>query len=147
MRTETARPQLALATLPIRAFAAVGGAMIRPLVRSVPPALVVARQCGKSLIGELYASNFALRGQGVLYTSHRADSTKLIFRRLLASLPEELGAEPTFTNGAEEIRFPSGGSIVFRTRGPRTARGFRFSKIVLDYRLDLHRLIESARPA
>ena len=95
-------------------------------------ALVVARQCGKSLAGELYALNFALAGEAVLFTSHRADSSKLIFRRLLASLPAELEADPTFTNGAEEIRFPGGGVVVFRTRGPRTARGFRFQKIILD---------------
>jgi hypothetical protein len=154
-----------------------GGTVIRPRIRSLPPALgtrggevielaerlgyelddwqrlalndilaideegglaafetvlVVARQCGKSLIGELYAAHFALQGEAVLFTSHRADSSKLIFRRLLASLPPGLGADPTFTNGAEEIRFPSGGVIVFRTRGPRTARGFRFNKILLD---------------
>jgi len=95
-------------------------------------ALLVARQCGKSLIGELYATHSALEGEGVLYTSHRADSSKLIFRRLLASLPAELGADPTYTNGAEEIRFPSDGKIIFRTRGPRVARGFRFSKIAID---------------
>ena len=95
-------------------------------------ALLVARQCGKSLIGELYATHFALEGEAVLYTSHRADSSKLIFRRLLASLPTEFGADPTYTNGAEEIRFPSGGKIIFRTRGARVARGFRFGKIVID---------------
>ena len=88
-------------------------------------ALVVARQCGKSLLGELYATHFALEGETVLFTSHRADSSKLIFRRLLASLPAEFGIKPTFTNGAEEIRLRGGGSIGFRTRGPRARAAVR----------------------
>lgn len=85
--------------------------------------LLVARQCGKSLTGDLYAILFPLEGQSVLYTSHRADSSKEIFRRVLASLPEEIGARATFTNGKEQILFPSGGVILVRTRGPRVGRG------------------------
>jgi hypothetical protein len=95
-------------------------------------ALVVSRQCGKSLIGELYSLLFALDGEAVLYTAQRADAVKNIFRRMLAALPEELEAEPRFTNGAEQISFPGGGVIVFRTRGPRVGRAFTFSKLILD---------------
>lgn len=94
--------------------------------------LLASRQCGKSLVGELYALLFALAGERVLHTSHRADSAKEIFRRLLASLPDELGAEPTFTNGKEQIVFPSGGVILFRTRGPRVGRGYTLHKLVVD---------------
>lgn len=95
-------------------------------------ALVVSRQNGKSLIGELYALLFALEGQAVMYTAQRSDAAKEVFRRLLADLPEEMGASPTHTNGKEEIRFPDGGVIVFRTRGPRVGRAFSFSKLVID---------------
>ncbi len=65
--------------------------------------MLVCRQCGKSLVGELYALLHALKGETVFYTAHRADTARLIHRRLLASLPDELGAVPTFTNGKEEI--------------------------------------------
>lgn len=94
--------------------------------------VLVSRQCGKSLLGELYSLYRALRGEVVLYTSHRADSSKEIFRRLLASLPEELGAVETRTNGKEQISFPAGGAILFRTRGPRVGRGFTFDACVVD---------------
>lgn len=94
--------------------------------------LIVSRQCGKSLVGELYALLWALDGQTVLYTSHRADSVKEIFRRLVATVPEDIGAVPTFTNGKEQIAFPGGGVIMFRTRGPRVGRGFTVDKLIVD---------------
>ena len=56
---------------------------------------LVSRQCGKSLGGELYALLHALKGETVFYTAHRADTARLIHRRLLASLPDEYGAVPT----------------------------------------------------
>lgn len=94
--------------------------------------LIVARQCGKSLIAELYALQWALAGETVMYTTHRADTAKEIFRRLLATLPDELEAKPTFTNGKEQVAFPSGGVILFRTRGPRVGRGFTIDKLIVD---------------
>ena len=94
--------------------------------------VLAARQNGKSLVGELYALLFGLAGESILFTSHRADSSKEIFRRLLASLPEEMGAKATFTNGKEAIAFPGGGVILFRTRGPRVGRGFTFDKLIVD---------------
>jgi hypothetical protein len=94
--------------------------------------LVVSRQCGKSLVGEFYALLFALEGEAVMYTAQRADAVKNIFRRLLAVIPEDMEAKPTFTNGKEEIAFPSGGVIVFRTRGPRVGRAYTFSKLIVD---------------
>lgn len=95
-------------------------------------ALLVSRQCGKSLVGELYSLLWALEGQSVLFTSHRADTCKEIFRRLVATLPEEMGAIPTYTNGKEQLSFPDGGVIMFRTRGPRVGRGFTLDKLVVD---------------
>ncbi len=95
-------------------------------------ALVVSRQNGKSLIAELYALLFALEGQAVLYTAQRSDAAKEVFQRLLADMPEELGAEAVRTNGKEEIKFDGGGRIVFRTRGPRVGRAFSFHKLICD---------------
>ncbi len=94
--------------------------------------LIVARQCGKSLVGELYALHWALQGQAVMFTTQRADTARLLFLRLLATLPEELEARPTFTNGALQIAFPGGGVIWFRTRGPRVGRGFTIDKLLVD---------------
>lgn len=94
--------------------------------------VICSRQNGKSLIDELYALHFALAGETVMFTSHRADTAKEIFRRLLASLPDELGARPTFTNGKEQVAFPGGGVILFRTRGPRVGRGFTLDKLIVD---------------
>jgi hypothetical protein len=94
--------------------------------------LLVGRQNGKSLLAELYAVHFATRGETVMFTCHRADTAKEIFRRLLASLPDELEAAPTFTNGKEQIAFPGGGVILFRTRGPRVGRGFTIDKLIVD---------------
>jgi hypothetical protein len=94
--------------------------------------VLVSRQCGKSLIAELYALLFALQDEAVLFTSHRADSSKEIFRRLLASLPEEMGAIETRTNGKEQIAFPGGGVIAFRTRNARVGRGFSFDRVIVD---------------
>jgi hypothetical protein len=94
--------------------------------------LLVGRQNGKSLLAELYAVHFAMQGECVMFTGHRADTAKEIFRRLLASLPDELGARPTFTNGKEQVAFPGGGVILFRTRGPRVGRGFTLDKLIVD---------------
>jgi hypothetical protein len=96
-------------------------------------ALVVARQNGKSLVAELYALMWALEGQAVLYTAQRQDAVQNILERLLAVIPEEMGAKATLSNGKERISFPgTGGVIVFRTRGPRVGRAFTFDKIVVD---------------
>ena len=95
-------------------------------------AALVSRQCGKSMIGELYALLHALKGETVFFTAHRADTARLIHRRLLASLPEEYGAVPTYTNGKEQIAFPNGGVVMFRTRGPRVGRGYTLDKLVVD---------------
>jgi hypothetical protein len=94
--------------------------------------LLVSRQCGKSLIGELYALLWALEGQTVLHTSHRADAAKELFRRMVATIPDEWGAKPTFTNGKEQLELPGGGVILFRTRGPRVGRGFTIDKLIVD---------------
>ena len=94
--------------------------------------VLVSRQCGKSLLAELYGLWGALQGEAVLFTSHRADSSKEIFRRLLASLPDEMGAVETRTNGKEQIAFPGGGVIAFRTRNARVGRGFSFDRVIVD---------------
>lgn len=94
--------------------------------------VVAGRQNGKSLLAELYALHFALEGETVMFTAHRADIAKELFRRLLASLPPDLATMPTFTNGKEQIAFPSGGVILFRTRGPRVGRGFTIDKLIVD---------------
>ena len=55
-----------------------------------------------------------------------------IFRRLLASLPDEFDAVETRTNGKEQIAFPGGGVIAFRTRNARVGRGFSFDRVIVD---------------
>lgn len=94
--------------------------------------VVVARQCGKSAVAELYSLYFALQGETILFTAQRQDTAQIVFKRLLAVLPDELGAVATFTNGREQIAFPGGGVIIFRTRGPRVGRGMTIDKLVVD---------------
>ena len=90
------------------------------------------RQAGKSLVAEVYATMHALRGEKVLYTGHRADLAGSIFRRLWATIPEDWGVTATFSNGREQLDFPSGGSIAFKTRTPRVGRGYTYDKLVVD---------------
>ena len=93
--------------------------------------MLVSRQCGKSLVGELYALLHALKGK-TSCTRRTCRRRRLIHRRLLASLPDELGAVPAYTNGKEQISCPSGGAVMFRTRGPRVGRGYTLDKLVVD---------------
>lgn len=94
--------------------------------------VVVARQCGKSAVAELYCLFSALKGETILFTAQRQDTAQIVFKRLLAVLPDEFGAVGTFTNGREQIALPGGGVILFRTRGPRVGRGMTLDKLVVD---------------
>jgi hypothetical protein len=99
---------------------------------SYEAAVLASRQNGKTLLGELYALYRALRAEAVLFSAHRADTVRVVFHRLWAALPDELGAERLLTNGREQISFPAGGFIDFRTRTPRSARGHTYDAIVVD---------------
>ena len=90
------------------------------------------RQTGKSLIAEVYAVMHALRGEKVLFTGHRADLAGSIFRRLWATIPEGWGVTATFSNGREQLEFPGGGVIAFKTRTPRVGRGYTYDKLIVD---------------
>ena len=90
------------------------------------------RQTGKSLVCEVYAVMHALRGERVLYTGHRADLAGSIFRRMWATIPEGWGVTATFSNGREQLEFPSGGLIEFKTRGARIARGNTYDRAIVD---------------
>jgi hypothetical protein len=90
------------------------------------------RQAGKSLVAEVYAVMHALRGEKILFTGHRADLAGSIFRRLWATIPESWGVVATFSNGREQLEFPSGGLIAFKTRTPRVGRGYSYDKVVVD---------------
>jgi hypothetical protein len=92
----------------------------------------MARQCGKTVVAELYSLYFALQGEAVLYTTHRSDAARQFFKRVLVNLGDEHGAEIRRTNGQEEVEFASGGAVVFRTRGPRVGRSFSFDRVVFD---------------
>lgn len=94
--------------------------------------LSAPRQSGKSLVCEVYAVMYALRGESVLYTGHRADLAGRMFRRLVATLPEAWETEATFSNGREQIEFQSGGRILFKTRSQRVGRGESFHKLIVD---------------
>jgi hypothetical protein len=90
------------------------------------------RQSGKSLVCEVYAIMHALRGEKILYTGHRSDLAGTIFRRMWATIPEEWGVVATFSNGREQLQFPKGGLIEFKTRTPRVARGNTYDKVIVD---------------
>ncbi len=94
--------------------------------------LSAPRQSGKSLVAEVYAVMYALRGESVLYTGHRADLAGRMFRRLVATLPDAWETEATFSNGREQIEFQSGGRILFKTRSQRVGRGESFHKLIID---------------
>jgi hypothetical protein len=94
-------------------------------------AVVVARQCGKTRIGKVYALYWALEGEQVLYTSHRADTARVAFDRLSA-VADRFGGEIIWSNGREKITFPGGGSIGFSTRSGRLGRGRTLDKVVVD---------------
>jgi hypothetical protein len=51
---------------------------------------------------------------------------------LWATIPESWGVTATFSNGREQLDFPSGGSIAFKTRTPRVGRGYTYDKLVVD---------------
>lgn len=90
------------------------------------------RQAGKSLVAEVLAVMYALRGEKILYTGHRSDLAGSIFRRLWATIPERWGVTPTFSNGREQLAFPKGGLIEFKTRTPRVGRGYSYDKLIVD---------------
>jgi hypothetical protein len=94
--------------------------------------LLVARQCGKTRVGEVYSLFWALQGEHVLYTSHRADTARVVFERLSAVAESRFGAHVVSSNGRERLDFPSGGSISFRTRSGRLGRGHTLDKVVID---------------
>jgi hypothetical protein len=94
-------------------------------------AVLVARQCGKTRIGKVYSLFWALEGEHVLFSSHRADSARVAFERLSA-IADRFGGEVIWSNGRERIDFPSGGSISFRTRSGRLGRGHTLDKVVID---------------
>ena len=93
--------------------------------------VVVARQCGKTRLGKVYSLFWALQGEAVLFTSHRADTARVVFERLSA-VADRFGGEVIWSNGRERIDFPSGGSISFRTRSGRLGRGHTIDKVVID---------------
>ncbi len=94
-------------------------------------AVVVARQCGKTRIGKVYSLFWALQGEAVLFSSHRADTARVVFERLSA-VADRFGGEVIWSNGRERIDFPGGGSISFRTRSGRLGRGHTLDKVVID---------------
>ena len=92
---------------------------------------LVSRQNGKTQIGMVYSLYWANEGEHVLYTSHRADTARVVFERL-AAVADRFGGEIIWSNGRERIDFPSGGSISFRTRSGRLGRGHTLDKVILD---------------
>lgn len=94
-------------------------------------AVVVSRQCGKTRVGKVYALFWALEGEQVLYTSHRADTARVAFDRLSA-VADRFDGEIVWSNGREKITFPSGGAISFNTRSGRLGRGRTLDKVVID---------------
>lgn len=95
-------------------------------------AISAPRQSGKTVVGEVLAVMYAQRGESVLFTGHRADLAGVIFRRLVANIPEAWGTTAIYSNGREQVEFESGGRIVFKTRSQRVGRGDSFDKLLVD---------------
>lgn len=130
--------------------------MLRDMCRTKDDGKFAARECvvsiprqngkGEVLVARELAGVYLFGEKTILHTAHFLDTARDAMRRtweVMENCPELMewfpGKKPMFsrTNGKEEIRFPNGTFIYYRTRTRKVARGLSVDLTILDECYDL----------